>query len=330
MKILVTGASGFVGSAVARYLLAQDIAVRVMLRGGSDPRNIEDLDLECVYGDLLNKESLAAAVGGCDAVFHVAADYRLWVRDPAVLYRANVDGTVNLMRAAQTAKVKRIVYTSSVATLGLHADHSPADEDTPVSLKDMIGHYKRSKYLAEQEVINLVNKEDLPAVIVNPSAPVGPRDIKPTPTGAIIVDAVNGKMPAYVDTGLNIVHVDDVAAGHWLAFQHGKIGEKYILASENLTLKQILYLIADITHGKAPKFKMPYKLAMLIAYCNEYAIRIIGRGEPKVSIDSVKMAKKHMFFTSAKAESQLGFKPRPAIDAFVDAIDWFKNNGYCR
>ncbi|MGB5688609.1 MAG: hopanoid-associated sugar epimerase [Woeseiaceae bacterium] len=326
MKILVTGSSGFVGAAVVRYLVAQGADVRVMLRASSSTTNIDGLAVERVVGDLLDAESLGAAVAGCHSVYHVAADYRLWVRDPTVLYRANVDGTVNLMRAALAEKVRRVVYTSSVATLGLHADGTPANEDSPVDLPDMVGHYKRSKYLAEQAVQGLIRDEGLPAVIVNPSTPLGPGDVKPTPTGQMVVDAMDGKIPAYVDTGMNLVHVDDVATGHVLAYERGEIGERYILGSENLTLKNILQSIAEITGGRPPLFKLPHAVAMLIAHVNEGTVRILGRGAPRVSIDSVKMSRKKMFFSSEKARSELGYEPRPAMDALRDAIDWFASH----
>ena len=326
MKILVTGSSGFVGAAVVRYLVAQGADVRVMLRASSSTANIDGLAVERVTGDLLDAESLAAAVAGCDSLYHVAADYRLWVRDPAVLYRTNVDGSINLMRAALAKRVRRVVYTSSVATLGLHADGTPANENSPVDLRDMVGHYKRSKYLAEQAVQELIRDEGLPAVIVNPSTPLGPGDVKPTPTGQMVVDAMNGRIPAYVDTGMNLVHVDDVAAGHVLAFERGKIGERYILGSENLTLKDILRSIAEITGGRPPLFRIPHAVAMLMAYVNEGAVRAVGKGTPRVSIDSVKMSRKKMFFACDKAKDELGFEPRPAMDALRDAIDWFDSH----
>jgi dihydroflavonol-4-reductase len=329
MKALVTGASGFVGSAVARTLLDNSVDVRVMLRDTSVTNNITGLPIETTYGDLLDMDSLHQAVRDCDALFHVAADYRLWVRDPSVLYRTNVDGTVNLMRAASSAGVERIVYTSSVATLGINADRTPANEDTPVGLSDMVGHYKRSKFLAEAQVQEMIQTEGLPAVIVNPTTPIGPRDIKPTPTGAIIIDSLNGKIPAYVDTGLNIAHVDDVATGHWLAFGHGEIGQRYILGGENLTLRQILSTIATISGGRPPIARIPHSLAMFIAVINEAAARLIGSGTPKVSIDSVRMSKKHMYFSNARAKAQLGYAPRPASEALQDAIDWFAAHDYC-
>ena len=323
---LLTGASGFVGAAVARRLLAEGLTVRALVRPQSDRRNLQNLPIELVEGDLLDSNSLIKAVAGCEALFHVAADYRLWVRNPAELYRANVDGTVALMQAAQKVGVARIVYTSSVATLGLMHDGSAANEATPVSLSDMIGHYKRSKFLAEQAVQKMIEQQALPAVIVNPSTPVGPRDIKPTPTGAMIADAVQGKMPAYVDTGLNIVHVDDVATGHWLAYQHGRIGERYILGGENMTLKAILTHIAELLGRSPPRWRVPHILPMICAYAAEAWVALRGRGEPWISVDSVAMAKKKMFFSSAKAQQELGYTSRSASEALSDAVAWLQKS----
>lgn len=327
MTTLLTGASGFVGAAVLRRLMAAGHQVRVMTRPTSDPRNYADLEVETVHADLDDAASLAAAVKGCDALFHVAADYRLWIPKPETIYRTNVDGTEALMRAAADAGVARIVYTSSVAVLGIHKDGTPADEEAPVTEADMIGHYKRSKYLAEERVRALVEGEGLPAVIVNPAAPIGPRDVKPTPTGKMVVDAAAGKMPAYVDTGLCVVHVDDVAEGHWLAFEKGEIGRRYILGSENLSLQQILAKIAAMTDQKPPTVKLPVGALMPIARIMELAARVTGR-EPMMTADSLKMARKRMYFSSARAEAELGYAPRPADAALTDAIQWFRENGY--
>jgi len=244
MKTFVTGASGFIGSRIIRKLLKKGHKIKVLVRKTSSLENLAGLPVEIVYGDLRDYESLKTAIRGCDLLFHVAADYRLWVPDPKEIYQTNVDGTVNIMRAALNEGIKKIVYTSSVATLGLNPDGSPADENTPVTIKDMIGHYKKSKFIAEEKVRNMIEKDGLPAIIVNPSTPIGPGDIKPTPTGRMIIEAASGRMPAYVDTGLNIVHVDDVATGHILAFEKGRIGERYILGGENMTLKEILEEIA--------------------------------------------------------------------------------------
>ncbi len=324
MTILVTGATGFVGSAVARRLLADGAAVRVLARAGSDRSNIADLDVQVAEGDLTDGASLAGAVTGCEAVFHVAADYRLWALNPDEIYHANVDGTRTLMLAALEAGVPRIVYTSSVATLGLNRDGRPADEETAVTLDDMIGPYKRSKYLAEEEVRRLVDERGLPAVIVNPSTPIGPRDIKPTPTGRMIRDAVAGRMPAYVDTGLNIVHVDDVAEGHLLAYRTGEVGQRYILGSENLSLSEILAEIAGLMGRKPPRIKLPHGLIMPIAHVAETWARLTRGSEPMVTPDAVRMARKWMYFSTSKAEAALGYRPRPARDAIADAVAWFR------
>lgn len=330
MKALVTGASGFVGSAVARQLLDAGHDVRVLVRAQSDRRNIDGLALEVVTGDLIDRASLERAVTGCEALFHVAADYRMWVPDPDRTYKTNVAGTRDLMQVAGSAGVKRVVYTSSVATLGLTADGDPADEETPVTLADMVGHYKRSKFLAEQEVRWLIENEGLPIVIVNPSTPIGPRDIRPTPTGRMIIDAVNGRMPAYVDTGLNLVHVDDVAIGHLLAFKRGKIGERYILGARNMTLKEILTSIADIIGQRPPKIRLSHNLILPVAYVSEAWARLTNGAEPRITVDGVRLSKKRMFFSIEKAKRELGFNPGPVEDALREAISWFRDNGYCR
>jgi dihydroflavonol-4-reductase len=328
VTVLVTGATGFVGSAVARHLLAEGETVRVLVRPKSNRNNIADLPVEIAQGDLRDSESLAAALRGCHALFHVAADYRLWTPRPQELYDANVTGTETLVRAACAAGVERIVYTSSVATLGLHKDRSPADEASPVSLNDMIGHYKRSKFLAEEAVKRLVRDEDAPVVIVNPSTPIGPHDIKPTPTGRMIVEAAAGRMPAFVDTGLNVVHVDDVASGHLLAFRKGRIGERYVLGGQNLTLAEILRDIATITGRKPPKVKLPHNLIAPVAAAAEGWARLFRTGEPFVTLDGIRMARKHMFFSSARAETELGYRFRPSAEALADAVDWFGKNGF--
>ena len=327
MTTLVTGATGFVGSAVARRLAAAGFRLRLLARAGSDRRNLTGLDAEVVEGDLTDPASLARAVTGCRTLFHVAADYRLWAPHPELLYRTNVDGTRQLMRVAADAGVERIVYTSSVATLGLRADGEPADESTPTSLAEMIGPYKRSKFLAEEVVLTMARAEGLPVVIVNPSTPVGPRDIRPTPTGRLVVDAAAGRMPAYVDTGLNLVHVDDVAEGHLLAFEHGTVGERYILGGEDLTLKVILDAVAGITGGRPPRLRLPHGAVLPIAYLAEGWARITGR-EPRATVDGVRMARKRMFFSSSKAIATLGYHPRPAIDGLRDAVAWFRAHGY--
>ncbi len=326
---LVTGASGCVGSALVRKLIAAAHQVRVLLRPTSDRRNIESLPVEVALGDLADKNSLERALEGCNALFHAAADYRLWARHPQQLYQTNVAGTVNIMQAALNAGVKRIVYTSSVATLGLHADGSPADENSPVTLNDMIGHYKRSKFLAEAEVKRMIAGQGLPAVIVNPSTPVGPRDIRPTPTGRMVLDAACGRTPAYVDTGLNLVHVDDVAQGHLLAFERGVVGERYILGGRNMTLKEILTEVARISGQKPPRVRLPHNLVLPIAYLSEAWAWLTNGPEPRATVDGVRLSKKYMFFSIEKARRELGYNPRPVEEALKDAVEWFRANGYC-
>ncbi|MBU2791502.1 NAD-dependent epimerase/dehydratase family protein [Acidithiobacillus caldus] len=321
MKVLVTGASGFVGSAVLRRLQAENLEIRLLLRKPSSV--LERDDVELCYGDLLEPASLEAAVQGCQAVFHVAADYRLWVPDPAAMMRANVDGTVALMEAALAAGVERIVYTSSVAVLGFYGDGRPSDEAAPSSLDDMIGSYKRSKFLAEEAVRQIQQRHQAPIVIVNPSTPVGPGDVKPTPTGRMVRDAALGRMPAYVDTGLNIVHVDDVAEGHWLAFQHGRPGERYILGGDNLSLAAILTRIAGLTGRPSPRVRLPRSALYPVAWAAEAWVRARGRGTPLVTVDELRMAAHRMYFSSAKAEAELEYRHRPAEEALRDAVRWF-------
>ena len=326
--MLVSGASGFVGSAVARALLARGEKVRVLMRPTSDRSNIDGLDVEVAEGDLLIPETLAPAVEGCTGVFHVAADYRLWTRDPAAMFRANVEGSTAIVRAAMAAGVERVVYTSSVAVLGI-VPGGEGDEETPVSYGDMIGVYKQSKYRAEEAVRQLIETEGARVVIVNPSTPVGPRDVKPTPTGRMIVEAASGKMPAYVDTGLNIVHVDDVAAGHLLVYDKGEIGRRYVLGGENMSLEQILGEIAALVGRKPPKVRLPHDLILPIAALAELWTRLTGGDEPFVTVDGVRMAKKRMYFSSERAKRELGYAPRPATQALGDAVRWFLENGYC-
>ncbi len=328
MRTLVTGATGFVGSAIMRRLVAAGHEVRVLVRADSDRANLEGQEVEVVTGDLEDRGSLARALKGVVALFHAAADYRLWVPNPDAMYAVNVDGTRDIMCAAQDEGVFRIVYTSSVATLGLNDDRTPADEKTPVTIDDMIGHYKRSKYLAEREVRRLARDQQLPVVIVNPSTPVGPRDIKPTPTGRLIVDAASGRMPAYVDTGLNFAHVDDVAEGHILAFKRGQIGERYILGGENLELRDFLHRLAAISGARPPRFRVPHNAVLPVAYLMQAWARLFG-GEPLVNVDGVKLSRKWMFFSSAKARAELGYDPRPTDDALRDAVNWFRDKGYC-
>ncbi len=326
MRAFVTGATGFVGSNIVKRLLKSGYEVGVLVRKNSDLSNIKGLDCKIHYGDLRDYKSLFDALKGYDFLFHVAADYRLWVPGPEEIYANNVEGTKNIMNAALEADIKRVVYTSSVATLGLNPDGTPADEETPVTLDDMIGHYKKSKFLAEEEVKRLVKESGLDAVIVNPSTPVGPGDIKPTPTGRMILEAAQGKMPAYVDTGLNIVHVDDVAFGHILALKKGKKGRRYILGGENMTLKEIFSEIAHFACKKPPKIKLPHNLILPVAFVAEAISRLTGK-EPMVTVDGVRLAKKKMFFTSNRAIKELGYSPRPAKEAIRDAVNWFKERG---
>ena len=323
---LVTGATGFVGSAVVRALLETGHDVRVLARPNSDRRNLADLSVEVAEGSLEDEPSLAQAVAGCRYLFHAAADYRLWVTDPGPMFRANVEGTRAVMRAALDAGVERVVYTSSVATLGLVPEGS-ADEETPSNVGDMVGPYKRSKFQAEEVVRDLISKRELPAVIVNPSAPVGPCDRKPTPTGRLILEAACGRMPGYVDTGLNVVHVNDVAAGHLAAAEIGRIGERYILGGENLPLERILIAVAKAAGTQPPRVKVPYTVAYPVAIGAELMARLRSK-EPFITLDGVRMARKKMYFTSAKASRELGYMPRPAENAIADAVDWFRSNGY--
>jgi dihydroflavonol-4-reductase len=326
-QTLLTGATGFVGSAVARALIGAGFPVRALVRPGSPRFHLGDLDLEFIEGDLRDAASVARAVKGARYAFHVAADYRLWARDPHEIFAANVDGTRNIMQAALRAGVERVVHTSSVATLGLRPDGTAADESNPLSEAQGIGAYKRSKIAAERLVEAMIAREGLPAVIVNPSTPVGPRDVKPTPTGRIIVEAACGRIPGFVDTGLNLVHVDDVAAGHLAALEHGVVGERYILGGANVTFADMLADIARLVGRKPPRLRIPRAAVMPIAYAAEALARFTGR-EPFATVDGVRMAKHRMFFTAAKAERDLGHRSRPYMAGLEDAIHWFRENGY--
>ncbi|MBX3639522.1 MAG: NAD-dependent epimerase/dehydratase family protein [Nitrosomonas sp.] len=328
MKSLVTGATGFLGSAVMRCLLEAGHNVRLLVRPNSDRRNIENLPVEIAGGDLRDQHSLEKAVDGCDYLFHVAADYRLWVPDPQTMYDINVHGTRALIIAAANASLKRIVYTSSVAALGLTTNGTPADEETPVSLEQIKGHYKRSKYIAEQMVSELTRQHQLPLVIVNPSTPIGPRDIRPTPTGRIVLDTLHNRMPAYVNTGLNIAHVDDIAYGHLLACQKGETGERYILGGDNLSLLEVLETLDGIIGQHKKRINLPTNLMLPVAWCME-KVATVTHKEPRATLDSIRMAKKMMFFTSEKAMKTLGYTFRPARYALEDAVTWYQNNGYC-
>lgn len=327
MTTLVTGATGFLGSAVVRALLDRGEAVRVLVRPGSDRRNIDGLEVELAEGDLNDAATLRDAVKGCRVLYHAAADYRLWASDPREIYETNVNATRELLRLAADAGVERIVYTSSVATLGREPSGRPADEQTPVTIDDMTGHYKRSKFLAEEDVKRLVREEDMPVVIVNPSTIIGPRDIRPTPTGRMVEEAARGKIPAFVDTGLNVVHVDDVATGHVLAFERGEIGERYVLGGEDMMLREILAEIATLVGRRPPRIRLPRGAVLPIAYVAEFAARIRrSREEPLVTVDGLKMSKTFMFFSSDKAREALGYTPRPAREALADAIEWLRTH----
>lgn len=326
---LVTGASGFVGSHVARQLVAAGHSVRILARPSSNLRALEGVAVECVEGDLREAGSLTRAMRGVQRVFHVAADYRLWARDPEDIYRSNVAGTRSLLAAARGAGVERIVYTSTVATIAVPThDGALPNEETRATLGQMIGHYKRSKFLAEQEAVNAA-AAGVPVVIVNPTAPVGPGDWKPTPTGRIILDFLNGKMPAYVETGLNVAAVEDVAAGHLLAAEKGRVGERYILGGVNLTLKQILDVLSKIAGLRAPRVKMPHAVALAAGYADQWFSRLAGR-EPQIPVEGVKMSRHRMFVASDKAVRELGYAPTSVEAALERAVRWYQENGYVR
>ena len=322
---LVTGASGFVGSAVARVLAARGLSVRALARSGSPRRNLDELQAELALGDMRDEADMARAMKGVRYLFHVAADYRLWARDPEEIVRNNLLGTRTVMQAALAAGVERVIYTSSVATLSLKS--VPANEDAPLSEADAIGAYKRSKVVAERLVERMAAEQGLPAVIVSPSTPIGPRDVRPTPTGRIIVEAAAGRMPAFVDTGLNLVHVDDVAEGHWLAFEKGRIGERYILGGQDVTLREMLAEIARLAGRRAPTVNLPRGPLYPLAVAAEAVAQITGK-EPFLTVDALKMSRYRMFFSSAKAERELGYKARPYQEALADALAWFRQEGY--
>ena len=328
MKAFVTGATGFIGASLVRELIRDGHEVRALARPGGNRNNIAGLPLEIWEGDLLAPDSLAAGIAGCDLVFHTAADYRLWTRDPAAMYAANVEGTRSILKASLRAGVRRVVYTSSVGTLGNPGDGTPGDETTPVTFANMVGDYKKSKFLAERVAEEFLPR-GLPLVIVNPSTPVGVLDIKPTPTGKIIVDILNRKMPAYLDTGLNLIDVEDCARGHILAAEKGRIGEKYILGNQSLTLREIFGLLEEISGIPAPKVRLPYTPILLAAYVNEALSRLTGR-EPLIPLNGVLMARKLMFFDSSKAIRELGLPQTPVTEALTKAVAWFRANGYVK
>jgi len=325
-KTLVTGGTGFVGRAVVEELLAAGRPVRVLVRNPAHAA-LAGLNVSTAVGDLTDPESLKRALEGCTHLFHVAADYRLWVPDPAAMYAVNVDGTRQLLEAAAAQNLTRVVYTSTVGALGNPGDGTPGTEDTPVHLEDMVGHYKRSKFLAEQVALDFA-RQGLPLVVVNPSTPVGPWDSRPTPTGQIIVDYLKRRMPAYLETGLNLVHVKDVAKGHLLAEAKGQVGEKYILGNKNLSLSAIFQLLAEITDIPAPTVKLPYWPVLGLAYADEFFSTYIRRQPPRMPVTAIRMAKKFMYFDNRKAIESLGLTLTPVRQALADAVAWFKEHGY--
>jgi dihydroflavonol-4-reductase len=326
MDVLVTGGTGFVGANLVRELLADGRTVRVLARKGGDRTALEGCAVEIAEGDLLDPSSLKAAVTGVKRVYHVAADYRLWARDARELYRANVDGTRHILSAAAEGGAERIIYTSTVGALGIPKDGSPGDETSPVGLEDMVGPYKASKFLAERVAEEWAGR-GAPIVIVNPSAPLGPWDVKPTPTGQMVVDFLRGKMLGSIDTGLNIVHVRDVARGHILAADRGRVGQKYVLGNQNLSLIEIFRALAGLTGLPPPRFRVPYGVAWLAALCMEGAALVSG-GTPQVPLNAVRMGRKRMYFSAAKAVRELGLPQTPAEDALRDAVGWFVGRGY--
>ncbi|HXV68109.1 MAG TPA: hopanoid-associated sugar epimerase [Nitrospira sp.] len=322
----MTGATGFVGAAVVRVLIKAGMDVRVLARRDSDFTNLQPFKIDGAYGDLRDKESLRNALAGCQQLYHVAAHYALWARDPSIFYEVNVQGTKNLMEAARDTGTERIVYCSTIGAIGLPADGGPGTEDTPISLSQMAGHYKRSKFLAEQEVLRLAN-EGLPVVIVNPSAPVGEGDVKPTPTGQVIVDFMKDRMPAYIETGMNLVDVDDVAAGHLLAMQKGRIGERYILGCKNLMLHEVFEILSRLTGIKAPTLKLPRLAVLPLAHLNQWFANLTGR-PPRIPLEGVRMAKYKMHYDCSKAIRELGIPQTPPEVALEKAVRWFRDHGY--
>jgi dihydroflavonol-4-reductase len=325
MTTLVTGAAGFLGSHVARQLVARGEAVRVLVRASSSNRAISDLSLEYVTGDLRDAGSLDRAMAGVKRVYHVAADYRLWAKKPQDIYDSNVGGTKNLLAAAKRAGVEQLIYTSTVATIAVDRPELP-NEFTDAKLEEMVGHYKRSKWMAEREALQAA-KEGLPVIVAMPTTPVGPWDWKPTPTGKIILDFLNGKMPGYVETGLNFVGVEECAAGHLLAAERGKVGERYLLGAENLTLKGLLDLLAQITGLRAPGMKIPHGVALGVAYVESAFSRLVGK-EPQIPVEGVKIARHKMFVDASRAQRELGFQPGPVLAALERAVRWYRANGY--
>jgi len=330
MKIFLTGATGFVGHHVASELASQGAQLRLLVRKSSNLANLEGISGETHVGDLSDPASIAPALEGCDALMHVAADYRLWIPDPESMYRANVDGTRELLRLAREAKIRRVVYTSSVATMGFRTDGLIVNEDTPVNLEMMVGHYKRSKFLAEQEAIKVSQAAEAgqQVMILNPTTPIGSNDSKPTPTGRIFVDFLKRKFPAYVDTGLNLVDVSEVAKAHAAALEKGTPGRRYILGGENLTLKQILDKMSAITGIPSPTTKIPFAIAATYAFFEENITGRLRGKEPRATLEEVRMGRKKMFASSARAQQELGFKVAPVYPAMRSAIEWFRDHGY--
>ena len=325
----LTGGTGFVGASLARLLLKQGLKVKALARKGSDRRNLQGLDVEIVEGGLLDKDAIASGVKGCRYVFHAAADYRIWIPDPESMYRTNVEGTDIVLRAGAKAGAEKLVHCSSVAAIKVPHDHKPVDETSDYgSLHEIVGHYKKSKFKADL-LARALTREGLPVVVVNPAAPIGPYDIKPTPTGKMVVDFLNGRIPSYIDTGLNVVHVEDVAMGHWLAAQKGRLGERYILGGDNLTLKEVLDILAEVTGLPGPKFKTPYAVAYAFAAADTAVARLRGT-VPLAPLDAVRMARHYMWYSSEKAKKELGYSPRPAKAALKDAADWYRANGYVK
>lgn len=329
MKALVTGATGFIGFHVARQLKKSGFSVRAIVRKGSDISALKSLDIEPFIGDVRDFSSVCTALKGCRHLYHLAADYRIWVPDPERMYEINVQGTRKVMEAALKTGVEKVVYTSTVGVLSACSNGRPSDEDTPVGIEDMVGHYKRSKFIAEKEVCLFIEK-GLPVVIVNPTTPIGTMDRKPTPTGKIIVDFLNGMIPAYLDTGLNFVDVEDVAAAHLLAAQHGRVGQRYILGNKNISLRHFFETLAGMTGLKPPKLRLPYLPVLLASYVNEALSKWITHRHPMIPLTGVRMAKKYMYFDCSKAVKELNMPQNPVEFAIEKAIDWFRNHGYVK
>lgn len=327
MKVLITGSSGFIGTAVTRAVLAHGHEVRVLLRPTSNLTNLEGLPVEMVQGDLQDIPSLKKALAGCEGLYHVAAHYTLWDQNPATFYRINVDGTKNLFCAAQEAGVARIVYTSTIGAIGLPKNGGVGTELLFPSLTQLSGDYKRSKFLAEQEVLTMAQR-GLPVVIVNPTAPVGERDIKPTPTGQIIVDFMRGRMLAYIETGMNLVDVEDVAIGHVRAMERGRVGERYILGNQNLTLKEICLMLSRLTGISAPKLRLPWRLVLPLAHINHWMANLVTHRPPRIPLEGVRMAKYRMHYNCSKARQELGLPQTPVETALKKAVQWFRQHGY--